>query len=101
MRDALRDVARAQLAEIEPRAEMVAFARQHDGFDPSGTAAKKASMPNTVGSSMALRFSGRCQKQNHDVAVAFGLERPRQSHVQAATGFAHRDPQISHLTWVR
>ena len=33
MRDALRDVARAQLAEIETRAEMVAFARQHDGFD--------------------------------------------------------------------
>src|SRR3954447_6679106 len=30
---------------------------------PSGTAAKKASIPNTVGSSMALRFSGRASSR--------------------------------------
>src|SRR6266508_641555 len=33
------------------------------GLRASGRAAKNASMPNTVGSSMALRFSGRARKR--------------------------------------
>ena len=101
MRDALRDVARAQFAEIEARAEMVAFARQHDGFDPVRHAGEERLDTEHRGVVDGVALFRTRQEQNRDVAVAFRLERPRQSHVEAAIGFAHRDPQISHLTWVR
>src|SRR5262245_62664173 len=63
MRDALRDVAGRELAKIEARAEMIALGGEHHGLMASGSAAKNASMPNTVGSSMALRFCARARKR--------------------------------------
>ena len=80
---------------------MVAFAGQHDGLDPvrhGGEERLDAEHRGVVDGVALLRAR---KEENRDVVVAFGLERPRQLHIEAATGFAHRDPQMSHLTRVR
>ncbi len=61
MQHALAGIARGELTEIQSGAEMVAVGGQHHRVIPSGSALKNSSIPNTVGSSMALRFSGRAR----------------------------------------
>ena len=100
MRDALRDVAGGELAEIEARAEMLAFAGEHDRLDGIRQRGKERldAGHGRVVDGIALF---RARKEEHgDVAAALGLERARQLHVEAASGFAHGDPRSSKVSRV-
>ena len=59
MLDAGEGVALGQFGQIEPGAEMIAFAGQHDGADIVRQRSEERSMPRTVGSSSALRLAAR------------------------------------------
>ena len=98
MRDALRDVAGGELAEIEAGAEMVALAGEHHGLDGVRQRGKERldAEHGRVVDGVALF---RARKEEHgDVAAALGLERARQLHVEAASGFAHGDPRSSKVS---
>src|SRR5262249_24885752 len=89
MGDALRDIARGELGEIEPRAEMLAFSSEHDCLDRVRQGSKKgfyAEHGRIVDGVALLRPR---QAENGDVAAALGLERARQFNVEAASGFSH------------
>src|SRR5260370_75640 len=88
MGDALRDVARGELGQIEARAEMLALGGEHDGLDrvrQCGEERLDAEYGRVV-DRVAL-FRPR-QDEHGDVAPALGLERARQL-VEAASGFTH------------
>ena len=77
MRDALCDVARGELGEIEPGAEMLAFACEHDGLDRVRQGGKEGldTEHGRIIDGVALLWP--CQEENGDVAAALGLERAR------------------------
>src|SRR5262245_18480744 len=97
MRDALRDAAGGELAEIEARAEMLALAGQHEGLDGVRQGGKERldAEHGRVVDGVAL-FRAR-KKENGDVAAALGLERARQFNVEAAN-VAHGDPRSSKVS---
>ena len=71
---------------------MLALAGQHHGFDRVWQRGKERLDPRhgRIVDGIALLRSR--QEQNGDVAPALGLERTRQFNIEAASGFAHRDP---------
>jgi hypothetical protein len=91
----------AELARSRPEQKWSPSPASTTALTPSGTAAKNASMPNDRGVVDGVALLRARKEENGDVVVAFGPERPRQLHIEAATGFAHRDPQMSPLTRVR
>ena len=101
MCDALGNVAGGELGEIEAGAEMLTLAGQHDGFDRVRQRGKErldARHGRIVDRIALLRPR---QEQNGDLAPALGPERARQFNVEAASGFAHRDPRSSKSRRVR
>ena len=80
--DAGGDVALGQLGQIEPGAEMLAGAVDHDGVDAVGQRAKNASMPRTVRVVERVALVRRAQPQNGDVALPLGRAAGRQLGVR-------------------
>src|SRR5262245_10040877 len=94
MGDARRNVAFAELAEVEAGAEVLAFAVEHHRLDAVGQRGEERldAEHGRVVDGVALLRPG--QRENGDLALALGLERPRQRNSKAAPGLsrAHGAP---------
>ena len=78
MRDAGDGIALDELGEIEPGAEMIAFAVKHDGADVVGQCGEKRLDARHHRVVECVAFGGAIKPQNGDRAMPFGLQARRQ-----------------------
>ncbi len=94
MRDALRDVALGEFAEIEPGGEVLALGGQHHRLDPLGQRLEERFDAEHGRIVERIALVRAHERQDGDVAAAFGAQRGRQRDVEAVSrlGGAHGSP---------
>ena len=94
MRDALRDVALGEFAQIKPGGEMLALRRQHHRLDCTGKCVEERLDSENGRIVERIALVRARQRQERNIVAAFGAQRRRQFDVEAVSrlGGAHGSP---------